>query len=152
MQRQFDFVSPSSKLVVRKCIQNFSRCKTLSSVWFKWTIMSKWQEAGLLHGHSYQTANFHSSPARSTENARGSSALLPLFDFKVQQRLHDDDLSLLYHSQRFPLSLTLIVFWANFGTLRFTHLIQLSTHEPFLGYQWKRFPICPIFRLAVDLY
>ena len=85
-----------------------------------------------MHGHSYQTANFHSSPARSTENARGSSALLPLFDFKVHQRLHDDDLSLLYHSQRFH-------------TYRFLGKFRNSTIYPFNSIIYT----CAIFRVPV---
>ena len=93
------------KLVVRKCIPSFSRCLPQfcrSPRLGRFDLSGQLCQSAtsflagfLLRGQSYPTANFHSS----TENAAGSSAVDL---FKVQQRLHDDDLSLF--TQRFPLT------------------------------------------------
>ena len=95
MQSQFHFLSPSSKLFARKCIQSFSPClrqifaKSSSRFDLSGQLCQGATSSSLsLHGHSYQTANFHSSLA-----AENAAAMLY---FKVQQRLHVHELSLLF--------------------------------------------------------
>ena len=123
MQSQFHFLSPSSKLFARMCIQSFSPC--LRQIFAKSS--SRFDLSGQLcqgatsslHGHSYQTANFHSSLARTAENATA------MLYFKVQQRLHVHELSLLFPNGF--LSLTSIALRANFTQRVQEHSITLTS-------------------------